>query len=193
MNKQVVFLNGPINSGKDALGKMLVDYFKELNYPAQTERFKEKLYQHTAELFKVDKDWLIEIANDRVNKELPCDELHGHSPRQALIFTSENVYKPIYGKDYFGKQTAKELKSGITFITDSGFYEEAMAVVKVVGVENCLVVNIYRDGCGYSSNDSRGYINLDGYSVPRLKLDNNSTLENARDTILNALGVLGED
>ena len=54
----------------------LVDYFKELNYPAQTERFKRSYTNTLLNCLKVDKDWLIEIANDRVNKELPRDELH---------------------------------------------------------------------------------------------------------------------
>lgn len=167
--KKIVFLNGPKDSGKDYLGSVAAAACNGF-----TAQFKEKLYQHTADLFKVPLEWFKVVANDRIAKELPNELLQGYSPRAALIFTSENVYKPIFGKDYFGKQTLGALEDGLTFITDSGFREEAETIVNAVGAENCLLVNLYRDGRGFDATDSRGYINLDDLGVERIEYHNDA-------------------
>lgn len=167
---KVVFLNGPKDSGKDYLGEVGAESFE-----GTTAQFKETLYSHTAELFQVNYDWLVSVANDRVIKEQPRIELSGYSPRAALIFTSENVYKPIFGDDYFGLKTLeyiKEFGGDIVFITDSGFYDEARVIVEDIGAENCLLVNLYREGRKFDETDSRGYINLDDLGVRRIEYHN---------------------
>lgn len=173
--KKIVFLNGPKDSGKDFLGKLAAEYFE-----GSTAQFKESLYTHTAELFDVDYGWFVEVANDRVLKEIPHEVLHGYSPRAALIFTSENVYKPIFGKSYFGKKTLEHIEefcSDIVFITDSGFREESEIMVEAFGAENCLLVNLYREGRKFDATDSRGYINLDDLGVERSVYHNDSPPE----------------
>ena len=154
--KRIVFVNGPKDSGKDFLGRVAAESFE-----GSTAQFKETLYSHTADLFKVDYGWFVGVASDRVLKELPNDLLHGYSPRQALIFTSESVYKPIFGSDYFGRETVEHINEfcgDIVFITDSGFREEAEVLVNEYGAENCLLVNLYREGREFDTTDSRGYM-----------------------------------
>lgn len=170
--RKIVFLNGPKDSGKDYLGKVAAEHFE-----GATAQFKEALYTHTADLFGVEYGWLVSVANDRTFKEMPHANLQGYSPREALIFTSENVYKPIFGKDYFGNKTLEyieEFCGDIVFITDSGFREEAETVVKAFGAENCLLVNLYREGRKFDETDSRGYINLDDLGVTRIEYHNDT-------------------
>lgn len=174
--KRIVFVNGPKDSGKDFLGRVAAESFE-----GSTAQFKETLYSHTADLFKVDYGWFVGVASDRVLKELPNDLLHGYSPRQALIFTSESVYKPIFGSDYFGRETVEHINEfcgDIVFITDSGFREEAEVLVNEYGAENCLLVNLYREGREFDTTDSRGYINLDDLGVKRVEYHNDCHYDN---------------
>ena len=171
MIKRVVLLNGPPGSGKDTIGNACIDHFK-----GHTAAFKDTLYQHTAYLFKVDVKWLTWAATCRVTKETPLPELQGFTPREALIFTAEEVYKKIYGKDYFGKSIASTLKDGLTFITDAGFKAEAIAIIEEVGAENVIHFKLYRDGCSFEG-DSRSYYDLSEYEVFTATLWNNSTIE----------------
>lgn len=173
MTKRVVLLNGPPGSGKDAIGSTC----KTL-YNAHTAEFKDVLYQHTADLFNLPVERFKVFATNRVTKEMPLEKLQGYSPRQALIFTSEEVYKKIYGKGYFGKITADSLKEGITFITDAGFIEEAQEIIEVIGADNVLHLKLYREGCSFEG-DSRSYYDLTDQGVTSNALGNNSSIGRA--------------
>lgn len=198
MSKLVVLLNGPLGSGKDYIAEHLVE-----KRGGCVQQFKQALYIHTAELFGVDlnvfKDW----ATCRVLKELPrkeliiskdnylalCDYLDREvsadiehtstieiSPRDAMIYTSELVYKPEYGKDYFGFYTSSVIDASeeeYHYISDSGFFEEALTVVDTFGADNVKLFRIYREDAEFDSRDSRSYIDLQEYGVSCKDLDNN--------------------
>jgi len=117
-------------------------------------------------------------------------EFDGLSMRQALIKVSEEVIKPNFGKDYFGKATAMSiincdaynLDEDIFYITDSGFIEELDRFVDIVEEQTngCnhvyLLVNLYRDGTSFEKyNDSRSYINTN--RIPQYTLHNDSDIE----------------
>lgn len=71
---------------------------------------------------------------------------------------SENVIKPSFGKDAFGKAFVNSLpEEGIVFVSDSGFPEELQPVIDHVGSDNVLVVRIQREGCSFEG-DSRDYL-----------------------------------
>lgn len=176
MSKVVVLLNGCINSGKDTLAEMLIAKLGGVK-----QQFKDALYKHTAELFQMELSSFVKLATGRGTKELPTPSLQGYSPREALIFTSEKVYKPIYGQDYFGKYTASKLEEGYNFVSDAGFLEEQEVIV--AEVPKTLLVRIHRDGSTFEG-DSRNYVYLDHKGTPSLDLYNNGTLEEARDTII---------
>jgi hypothetical protein len=176
MSKVVVLLNGPANSGKDVLAGMLIAKLGGVK-----QQFKDALYKHTADLYQMELSTFVKLATGRGTKELPTPSLQGYSPREALIFTSEKVYKPIYGQDYFGKYTAAKLEEGYNYVADSGFIDEAETVVEEV--PKTLLVRIRREGCTFEG-DSRNYINLDHKDTPSLDLYNNGTLEEARDIII---------
>ena len=79
------------------------------------------------------------------------------SPRNAMIHMSENVLKPLFGKDVFGIMAAKSLEEGVNVFSDGGFAEEVQCILDEVGERNFLLVHVTRDGCSFAG-DSRDYV-----------------------------------
>ena len=150
---KVVILNGPPNSGKDVgaehLSKVFEGYHKE---------FKGILFKATKAAFGLTDDvW--GILYKRESKELPSTYLihNGEyiSPRTAMINTSENVIKPLFGQDAFGKALANDLEDGINFVSDGGFASEVKPISDMVGPENVLILRIRREGCTFQGDSRR--------------------------------------
>lgn len=157
---KIILLNGPAGSGKDTIADHLVQ-----EYPCMFSKqsFKESLYELTAGYFGVSLGYIIEQNSDRVTKETPNKFLGGKTPREALIYASEDVYKPRYGKSVFGQKAKQRLVQSMTNVfSDSGFIEEAEPLLEQVGTDNMICVQIERDGCSFE-NDSRDYV-----GVPRV-------------------------
>lgn len=195
MNKRIILLNGPVGCGKDYIAEALI-----MCLGGTKKEFKDELYKATAEHFGLQLHRFKELATGRKSKEVPfypmdyeeyeklCNFLgkvnkyeNGEdvlaSPRELLIYTSELVYKPMYGKDYFGVRAAEQMDEGNNYVSDSGFVEEAEVQVVEHGKENVLLIRIHRDGAEFSPEDSRSYINLDHIGVPTLDLDNNRDID----------------
>lgn len=148
-----ILFNGPPGSGKDEACEFL-----KMNYGFKHLQIKEALFIETANHFGVSLEWFMSDYNDRKEKETPRNELRGLSKREALIYTSEEVIKPLHGNDYFGRKTAEKMDSVSSYcISDLGFFEEVIPVINTVGQDNVCIVQLYREGCSFSS-DSRGYI-----------------------------------
>lgn len=161
-NTYVILLNGPIGSGKDHIADLLEKYVGWNKC-----MFKDELYKETAAHFNVDLEWFKAVSSDRLLKEKPSDALDGKSPRQALIHVSEDVIKPEKGKGYFGELSSDQLKETVNVFSDSGFKEEAIALIEKSGIQktNVFHIKLIREGCEFSSNDSRGYFDLDGVNT----------------------------
>lgn len=159
MSKVVVF-NGPPGSGKDTAAHAANRIASVLQNSSEVKQFKDKLFTLTAEMYSVPRDLFTGEMYTRENKERPYITLGGLSPRQALIRVSEDIMKPAFGKDYFGKALAAEIYKEYTFVSDSGFMDELVPVINRVGPENVLVVQITREGCSFD-NDSRDYLDPD--------------------------------
>lgn len=108
-------------------------------------------------------------------KDLKSESLFGMSFREYQIWLSEEVMKPKFGKDILGKLAVRNLggASGTdyTVVSDCGFREEALPLVRLFGATNVLLVHIMRDGCNFD-NDSRSYIELDDLGVTTVDLYN---------------------
>jgi hypothetical protein len=97
--------------------------------------------------------------NDRSVKERKEELLEDMSRREAMIYVSEVITKPAFGKDVFGVAVASKIEDGVDYaISDGGFEEELVPLINRVRAENILLVQLTRNGCDYSS-DSRRYFN----------------------------------
>lgn len=86
----------------------------------------------------------------------------GMSPREFMIWISEDVIKPKFGKDYFGvrfNQKVKECDAPVV-CTDGGFPDEIIALINA-GNEVKLC-RLHRDGFTFAG-DSRNYIRINPY------------------------------
>ena len=153
-------LNGPPNCGKDTLADLLVDY------GLHKHQMKEQLYIDTAKEFGVDLNWLTKKASDRDSKEVYHKDLilNGTpiSPRQALIFTSENIIKPNHGDDYYGQaavRRCREGKSTLAVFSDGGFNSEIKPLQDAY--QNVIIFRLHREDHTFEG-DSRSY--LDGFN-----------------------------
>ena len=170
---KTIILNGPPGSGKDVLGEALAK-----SIGADVKRFKDVLYSQTASFFGVPEKTLVSLATNRDTKEMPHPLFNGLSPREALIYVSEEVIKPIEGASYFGDRLVEDLE-GITVITDGGFDEEVVPVVEKS--DYTLIVQLRREGYTFDG-DSRSYIShyitsIPGYNCDIMEFDNKGHLD----------------
>lgn len=151
---QVLFINGPPNSGKDTAAE-----FIWLEYQARRMEFKWPLAHATKGLFDLT-DQEVKYYSSRGVKDKGQDRLCGMSWRQALIWISEECVKPTLGDTFFGMVLAERLKrptmAQLTVIPDSGFEAEAEPIIHVMGAKNCHLFHIHRPGCSFD-RDSRSY------------------------------------
>lgn len=146
-----LLFNGPPGSGKDAACSHLEE---ELGFKHLT--FKRQLFLETIEHYGVSEDWFMG-GYDREGKERPEELLGGLSRRGALIHVSEDLVKPVHGKEYFGEKLAQQaVGESLICVSDSGFVEEAKPLLRFLG-NDLVVVRLLRDGCDFSI-DSRRYI-----------------------------------
>lgn len=154
---QIIFLNGPPKSGKDTAVRFILKEWLNVRH----RKFASPLKAACAGLFGIEGELLKELeAEGSPIKNEPRPELFGHTWREALIWLSEKCMKPHYGKDVFGQLMANELlkptPSRFTVISDAGFPDEAMPVMKRFGIQNCHLFRIYREGYTFNG-DSRNY------------------------------------
>lgn len=150
---KVILLNSPPNTGKDLAASILVNYSG-----AKHCEFKMTLHNIAMAITGLSRDEYFSIYNDRNLKEKPHPKLFGKSPREMMIWISEEVCKPEFGKYFFGKASANSLdiEKGSIF-SDSGFSDEIYPLAEVVGASNIYVVRFTRNGATFE-NDSRDYL-----------------------------------
>ncbi|MBI0275427.1 hypothetical protein I6H07_06205 [Hafnia alvei] len=161
-NDVCIILNGPPGCGKDTLANLLA----KAGYKGILKReFKHALYKVTSEHFGIDYDQLLIFARCREQKDtcrLPV--LGNRTPREALIYVSEEVMKPLHGEDYFGGVEAETIEAmrGNTatpsfdvVYSDGGFIQEAVRVSRTF--KKTVVVRLHREGFTFMG-DSRNYV-----------------------------------
>lgn len=163
--EKVIILNGPPGAGKNFLAEILeglstydgkpTPYFKECQN-------KTALHNQAIALSGIPHDEWHSRYVVRELKETPWDKLDGMTQREFLIWISEEVVKPRFGKGYYGEISANKClelwsKGYTPVFSDGGFSEELKAMTDVLGEENVFVARLYRDGCSFEG-DSRNYI-----------------------------------
>jgi len=157
---QIIMLNGPPACGKDTIADMIF-----VNYP-KTRKYKmaKPLKDAVAGLFGLGIRMVSKFESRRegnTQKNEPQQLMFGMSWREGCIWMSEEVVKPRFGKEVFGVLAVKNLSrvtsTHMTTISDCGFRDELLPVIKLFGAENCHLLQVYRSGCTFA-NDSRSYI-----------------------------------
>lgn len=155
-----IFLNGPARSGKDYAAEYLSSKFENVI----TLKFATALYESVPRMFGLsDSVWADMYENE---KEVPSPALQGMSPRQAMIWLSEDVMKPHFGQDFFGQAMITSVntlvkegmadESTVFVASDSGFLVEAVPVMDHFGIDRCMRIELLREGCSFQG-DSRSY------------------------------------
>lgn len=186
MPVKLIAFNGPPRSGKDTgantvqsmIGRQCVKIPLALILKEMTCRFFNTPYPWDG----------YEGMKDKTN-----GAFWGMTPRQAYIWMSEEVIKPKFGKDFFGKELVKRVdeivnsrfnrqhrSNLIIVVSDVGFIEEWEIFQNYFGEKNCFLIQLFRPKHDFNG-DSRSYIYQDLLKIPdgvRVEtLDNNKDIE----------------
>ena len=213
--KTVVIFNSPPNSGKDVAVQYLRGYFctgevlafKDELYLDTSEYFncdvedlkeyhsyrdlKEKpsllFPKYQRESLKQYFFSLLYVIGALINNRYLMS-LGYYSSREALIFVSESVVKPIKGKDYYGKKLVEKIEDSserFYFVSDSGYFEEASSVADKG--YNVIIAQLMRSGATFEG-DSRSLLNKDDFkeysNIKFCQIDNNSSLDDLYNSIV---------
>jgi hypothetical protein len=189
---KVVVFNAPPRAGKDIAAEYLCGCFGN-EVKTYHKAFKEVLFDICAKTLGITVGdylqgyyrktpdhvwWMKDLVSLSTSAHMGAVSNNtNYSQREFLIHMSENVIKPIFGKDAFGKAFVNSLpEEGLVFVSDSGFKEELQCVLDHVGAENVLVVQIEREGCSFEG-DSRKYLKKSMFESPpdMIKVINNDT------------------
>lgn len=117
-------------------------------------------------------------------KETQFDFLMGQSYRQAQIALFQWLERQ-HGAAILGDIEARALQSSARYIlerwgdlivySDGGRGAEIMAIANAIGVDNVLIIQLYREGCTFEK-DIRSYIDIPEITTVRLH-NNGSTTE----------------
>lgn len=169
----LVILNGAKGSGKDTLGAYLIERLAEQGISVIWGRIKDVMYKATAKRYNLpDYDHWVELCNDPELKEEPLAILGGKSPREVLIYESEEVIKVIKGEtgvveEYFDflvqEYGEHKLRNSIIVFTDGGFQSETDWLMYVGFPDSKpIIVRLGRTGHNFKG-DSRQYLKAPKY------------------------------
>lgn len=149
---RIIVFNGPLGSGKSTAARFLAGWLKQSGANVITDSFAAPM-KHLIST-------LLGAKYMEMPKDVPVAELRGDSVRQFLIWFSEEVIKPRYGADFFGRMLlyralryADNLPDYVV-VDDSGFDAEFGPVS-----EDATLIRVVREGCSYVG-DSRGYLTV---------------------------------
>lgn len=165
----IIALNGPPGSGKTTSSNILAELAPEHGYDPHQIYVSDVLHSAMIDMFDIDSEAWADACT-RKNKPttlLPMGFANiapRHvTPREALIWLSEDCMKPMFGDGVFGYIIADRIKEKLTdsqnplFILDIGFSSELEAVIEKHPDILMTLVRIYRKDCTFE-NDSRSYI-----------------------------------
>lgn len=224
-DKTVVIFNAAPNSGKDVACQYLKGYFQTGNILAfKDELYKDTaeyfnidvedlvVYHNDRELKEIPDLMFPKYQSESLKQYLfgllyvigvlinnrYLMSLGYYSSRGALIHVSEDVVKPVKGKDYYGKKLAEKIENSserFYFVPDSGFKEES-TIVADKGY-NVYIVHLERSGTTFEG-DSRKLLNKDDFkecsNIKFTTVVNNGSLDDLYNAIVDlSYGVVLDD
>lgn len=166
LSRKVFIINAPPSSGKDTIA----NHMETLGFGHG--RFKTRLIEITKAVYGM-ADTDVAFYSQQYVKDKPALFKHSmymsdqaryfdvrQSYRDALIMVSEELIKPFFGKDYFGRALVSDIRGtnyAVTFVSDGGFKEEIGPLIEAFGKENVHLIQLHRtDVKGFEeSGDSR--------------------------------------
>ena len=177
--KQLLILNAPPRAGKDTIADHLEGWHRR--------EFKGNLIDTALQMALMSYvEWNgrydLEAAGGLWMKDIPWGRLGGLSQRQYLIWLSEKIMKPLFGKSVFGQRFKDDLDfesdmcGRYRFVApDGGFVEEVQPFLDDPEWE-VIIVRLSRVGCTFEG-DSRNY--LSNISQHEVDIENNTTIVDA--------------
>ena len=173
---QIIILNAPPMSGKDDIAEYL-----SVEYGAIHLEVKELLFQVAVRAAGITRPlWDALYTRDYKERPTPYLQIDGErvSPREWMIHCSENLIKPLFGKDAFGKAAVQDLikrdlrPGSVVVFSDGGFIEELFPLARHAQENGgeLLLARIERRGYGWGK-DSRSYLHLKENNVPGYEKD----------------------
>ena len=101
--KTLISVIGLDGSGKDTVAKLLYELYKSKNYHVEKVYNAMKLKYFVCDFLNIDIDDEYEFF--KRNNET----IKGKSLRSWMIYFAENLFKPIFGDDFFAKQTLQHI------------------------------------------------------------------------------------
>lgn len=187
--RRILFVNGPPRSGKDTVGELIKEFHPGTVY---VTKFAKLLKERTHALYG-----LVDITD---NTPLPHDFFEaekdsahsgfmGLSPRQAYINVAEQLFRPVHGREIFGKLLLEDIElhgadADLVVVTDSGFEDEIYPVAdKFFDVseesewprsDSVMLLRMHRAGTTFEG-DSRSYVVPKDRRIAHWAVSNNGT------------------
>jgi hypothetical protein len=164
LKRYVIAFNGPPHAGKDTASNAVCKVVRErapwmqVRHVKMSEPLKKSVHTLFCAFHSPD---FYDLPENAAQKDLPCGDFFGLTPREAYIAMSEELLKKIAGPAALGylarKQMSRMSGARIFVFSDGGFVDEWQPIIDYVGEENIMVVEIHAADKSFV-NDSRGYI-----------------------------------
>lgn len=152
---KILLLNGPPQSGKDTIAKILTQ-----NFDCRHLKFSEPLKNALQSIFYINDESVLEKDKDNLSAHL----FNKMSIRQFQIKLSEEFLKPNFGSEIFGKLFLRRINmlssAKFTVCSDVGFTDELEVLRENYSRNNIFIVYLYRKDTSFK-NDNRAYLDLD--------------------------------
>ena len=170
--KRIILFNGPPGCGKDTAAKIVSKHLCNLNYeykmalPLKEACHKLLGLQGNLEDLEPLKEVPIKFLVKQDFNHWPSMKLVNENSemtlRQFYIHVSENMMKPMFGDDIFGRLAVENLRqchTAVATVSDTGFEKEALPIIEYFGAEHVCLIRLHRPGKTFAG-DSRNYVEL---------------------------------
>ena len=169
--KRIILFNGPPGCGKDTAANIIhsktITYRYKMAQPLKEACHKLLGLEGTLEELEPLKELPIKFLVKEgyapaIDTGAISNENREMTLRQFYIHVSENMMKPTFGTDVFGRSAVENLRQChpmIATVSDAGFVGEALPIIEYFGQDRVCLIKIHRAGKSFAG-DSRGYIDL---------------------------------